>query len=285
MKTVSPALQAPVSTLAFSPEAADRRIRPAVMIRIVRYVLADILQSRFVIGYAIGLLAISSGLFSLSDSPVKGLASLLNLVLLIVPLASLMFPAIHLYHAAEFIELMAAQPLRRSVILGSEYIGLVLAMTAAVLIGIGIPVAVWMPEPGGWALCLAAAGLTWAGASLAVLVAVSARDKARGIGIVLLIWLYFALLYDALVLLLMFAFADYPMEQPMLLMMALNPIDLARVAVMLQLDLAALMGYTGALFREFLGAGPGIAAAAGITLLWIGLPLGLAFRRFGRKDL
>ncbi|HMX40142.1 MAG TPA: ABC transporter permease, partial [Saprospiraceae bacterium] len=107
----------------------------------------------------------------------------------------------------------------------------------------------------------------------------------KGIGVALLLWFYFALLYDALVLLLMFAFADYPLEKAMLAVVALNPIDLSRVLVLLQMDISALMGYTGALFREFLGTATGIAFAAGVLLLWIFVPIGLAMRVFRKKDL
>ncbi|MEZ4893197.1 MAG: hypothetical protein R2778_09290 [Saprospiraceae bacterium] len=69
------------------------------------------------------------------------------------------------------------------------------------------------------------------------------------------------MLYDAIVLFMMFALADYPLEKVMLLFVSINPIDLARVAVLLQLDISALMGYTGAIFREFLGTWWGIAYA------------------------
>jgi Cu-processing system permease protein len=121
--------------------------------------------------------------------------------------------------------------------------------------------------------------------SVALLASVATRDKAKGIGVALLLWFFFALLYDALVLFLMFAFADYPLEKAMLALLSLNPIDLARVVVLLQMDISALMGYTGALFREFLGTGWGIAFAAGVLMLWASVPMLWAVRIFKRKDL
>jgi Cu-processing system permease protein len=111
------------------------------------------------------------------------------------------------------------------------------------------------------------------------------RDKAKGIGVVLLLWFLFALLYDAMVLFLMFAFADYPLEKAMLGFVSLNPIDLARVVVLLQMDIAALMGYTGALFREFLGTNWGIVFALSVMMVWAVAPMLLAVRIFNRKDL
>lgn len=255
------------------------------MLRIVKYVLYDILQNRIVIGYTLFLLAVSFGLFNLSDDPIKGLSSLLNIVLIVVPLVSIIFATIHFYNASEFIELLAAQPIRRSVIVWSEFIGLAVAMKLAVLVGIGIPVALFAPNATGLTLVIAAAGLSVVFVSIALLASVITRDKAKGIGVALLLWFYFALLYDALVLFLMFSFADYPLEKAMLGVVALNPIDLARVVVMLQMDISALMGYTGALFHEILGTAWGIALAVGVLLLWIGLPIGLAVRVFRKKDL
>lgn len=255
------------------------------MLRIVKYVLYDILQNRIVIGYTLFLLAVSLGLFNLSGDPTKGLVSLLNIVLIVTPLVSVVFATIHFYNASEFIELLAAQPIRRSVIVWSEFIGLATAMKLAVLLGIGIPVLMYAPNATGLTLVVVAAALSVAFVSIALLAAVMTRDKAKGIGVALLLWFYFALLYDALVLFLMFSFADYPLEKAMLAVIALNPIDLARVVVLLQMDISALMGYTGALFQEFLGTGWGIGFAVLVLLLWVFIPILLAVRVFRKKDL
>ncbi|MBL7825300.1 MAG: ABC transporter permease subunit [Saprospiraceae bacterium] len=255
------------------------------MLRIIKYILLDILQNRMVIGYTLFLLAVSIGLFNLSDDPTKGLVSLLNIVLIVAPLVSIVFSTIHFYNSYEFIELLAAQPLRRSIILWSEFWGLVIALTLSVVVGIGIPIMLFAPGGTGFALLAASVGLTVVFISIAMLASVRTRDKAKGIGVVLMLWFFFALLYDALVLILMFMLSDYPLEKVMLAFVSINPIDLARVTVLLQMDIAALMGYTGALFREFLGTGYGIAFASGVLLLWAILPMWAAARIFKRKDL
>jgi Cu-processing system permease protein len=255
------------------------------MLRIVKFVLYDILQNRIVIGYTLFLLAVSLGLFNLSGDATKGMVGLLNVVLIVVPLVSIVFATIHFYNASEFIELLTAQPVRRSVIVWSEFYGLAIAMKLAVVVGLGIPIALLAPTLTGLVLVIVAAGLSVAFVSIALLASVLTRDKAKGIGAALLLWFFFALLYDALVLFLMFAFADYPLEKAMLAVVALNPIDLARVVVLLQMDISALMGYTGALFREFLGTGWGIGFAVAMLLLWVFVPIGAAVRVFRRKDL
>ena len=255
------------------------------MIRIVKYVLYDILQNRIVIGYTLFLFAVSFGLFNLSGDATKGLVSLLNVVLIVTPLVSIVFATIHFYNASEFIELLAAQPIRRSVIVWSEFIGLAVAMILSILLGLGIPVALFAAGATGLTLVIVAEGLSVAFVSIALLASILTRDKAKGIGVALLLWFYFALLYDALVLFLMFSFADYPLEKAMVAVIALNPIDLARVVVLLQMDISALMGYTGALFREFLGTGWGVGFAVIVLLLWVLVPIGVGVRVFRRKDL
>jgi Cu-processing system permease protein len=75
------------------------------------------------------------------------------------------------------------------------------------------------------------------------------------------------------------------MENPMLVFSALNPIDLSRILILLHMDMSALMGYTGAIFRNFFDNATGTVIALFILLLWAFLPLWLSVRNFSRKDL
>ena len=98
-------------------------------------------------------------------------------------------------------------------------------------------------------------------------------------------WFYFSVIFDALVLLFLFTMNEYPLEKAMIVLSALNPIDLARIMILLQLDISALMGYTGALYQQFFGSGSGMLFALAMLTLWAGVPLALALRVFRRKDL
>jgi len=127
--------------------------------------------------------------------------------------------------------------------------------------------------------------LTGVFVSLAFLAAVLTRDKAKAIGIALLFWFYFSLIYDGFLLWFVYAFSDYPLEKITLTLIALNPVDLARVIMLLQLDISALMGYTGAFYKEFFGSNTGIILSTGLLAVWIALPCYLSLRIFVRKDL
>jgi Cu-processing system permease protein len=121
--------------------------------------------------------------------------------------------------------------------------------------------------------------------SIACLATILSRDKAKGIGLAMMIWLYFALLFDGMVLFLIFQFADYPIEKPMVILSALSPIDLTRILNLLSLDASAMMGYTGAIFKSYFGSTGGFSIAVGILLIWIALPFYVSLRIFNKKDL
>ncbi|MBK7936000.1 MAG: ABC transporter permease subunit [Lewinellaceae bacterium] len=255
------------------------------MFKIAKYVVYDILRNRFVLAYTLFLLIVSMSFFNLESDAVKGMMSLLNIILIVLPLVSIVFATIHLYNSYEFMELMLAQPLRRSDIFLGEYIGMAISLCIAYTIGVGIPVLLYDGSARGGILVICGLMLTLAFVSLAFLATVLARDKARGIGIALLLWFFCTILYDGLVLMGMFAFSDYPLEKAVIGLAFLNPVDLARIAMLMQLDAAALMGYTGALFQYFFGSGMGAALSFAAMLLWIVLPLWLAVRVFNKKDI
>lgn len=255
------------------------------MKKMVKYVLWDILRNRILISYTILLSAISMTTLSLTDNETKGLLSLLNVVLIVLPLVSLIFSTIYYYNAAEFIQLLLSQPLKRARILLSLFIGLALSLLIALGIGVGLPLVVF--DRSGTAFLLLGVGsmLTVIFSALAVLGSVYMRDKARGIGVAILAWFYFSLLYDGLVLFLLFQFSDYPLEAPSIVLGALNPVDLGRIILLLRMDSAAMMGYTGAVFKSFYGNTGGMLLGFMILTAWMILPLLTALGHFNKKDL
>jgi Cu-processing system permease protein len=224
-------------------------------------------------------------MFRMEENSGKALMSLLNIILIVLPLISLVFSTIHYYNSYEFIELMLSQPMSRKKIITSEYAGVTISLLAAFLIGAGIPVLIFSPDDTGIAMLLMGSALTMIFTSLAFVTSVKARDKARGIGSVLLVWFYFALIYDGLILLILFGFSDYPLEKITLALSFLNPLDLGRIFIMLKMDISALMGYTGALYKDFFGSVAGLSLVSGVLLLWIVVPLWMAVRYFKKKDM
>ena len=82
-------------------------------------------------------------------------------------------------------------------------------------------------------LLAAGCGLSLVFTAFALCVAVRIDDRAWGLGAALLVWLLCTLVYDGLILLVTTLFGDYPLEAPLLVMVFLNPVDLARVLLLL----------------------------------------------------
>lgn len=256
-----------------------------ITLKLTRFLLWDLLKNRMMAGYAILLFVLSFSLFSLSADTAKSLISLLNVVLIFVPMVALVFSTIHFFNSVEFIQMLLSQPLGRGKVLFAFFMAIALGLVLAFTVGVGLPLLLY--GAGASALLLWVFGLllNLVFSALGLLAFVMAKDKARGIGIAILLWIYFSLLYDGLVMLGLYSFADYPLEKYITAVVLLNPVDLARIGFLIQQDVAALMGYTGAVFKNFFQGPAGISLSALSLVLWVALPLGFSARIFKRKDL
>jgi len=256
--------------------------------KIVKYELRDVLRSRSLIAYALFFFAVTDVLLRFGGGA-RAAMSLMNVVLLLIPLVAIVFGTIYLYNAREFTELLLAQPVHRRQLFIGQYLGLATPLSAAFVIGLGAAMAIHLSDGAGdlgTLFVLGACGvvLTFVFTAFAALVAARIDDKVKGIGVAIGIWLGLTVVYDGLVMLGLMTFADYPLERPALGLMLANPIDLARVLMLMRLDVSALMGYTGAVFEKFFGSAGGTVLASMALVLWTGVPLLLGARRFQRKD-
>ncbi|MBX6330237.1 MAG: ABC transporter permease subunit [Gemmatimonadaceae bacterium] len=259
------------------------------MWKMVRYQARDVARSRWLAAYTLFFAAATEGLLRFAGGSAQALASVASVVMFVVPLATIVFGTVYVYNAREFIELVLAQPVRRRQLFAGLYLGLVLPLAVGFVVGLGLPFALHgVDDPALRAplatLIAVGVALTAIFTGIALLIAVRTDDRLRALGAAIGIWLACSLVYDGVVLLLVATFADYQLERPMIALMLANPVDLARVALLLQLDAAALMGYTGAVLQRFLGTAAGTATAAAALALWIAAPATLGARAFRRKD-
>lgn len=255
------------------------------MNRITKFIVLDIIKNKIVLVYTVILSILSWSVFSLEDNSTKGLLTLLNVILLTVPLVSVIFSTIYIYNSSEFIELLLSQPIKRSKIWWSLFFGISASLLLSFFIGTGIPILLYAPTNVGIMMLVVGFFITTVFVAIAFLSSIITRDKAKGIGIAIMLWLFFALLFDGLILFILFQFADYPIEKMTVGITALNPIDLARILILLHLDVSAMMGYTGAIFKDFFGTSFGITMAFFILFLWILIPFWSSLLKFKRKDL
>jgi Cu-processing system permease protein len=255
------------------------------MNRLIKIILLDILKNKIVLAYTLILAILSWSSFALEDNSAKGLLTILNVILFTVPLVSVLFATIYLYNSSEFIELLLSQPVKRAKIWLSLFIALCLSMVMAFFAGAGIPLLVNSPDAVGFMMITTGCLISIIFVALAFLSSILTRDKAKGIGISIMTWLYFALLFDGIVLFLLFQLAEYPIENAMVGITALSPIDLARIQILLHLDVSAMMGYTGAIFKDFFGTSAGLIISFILLCLWAFIPFFISLKKFKHKDL
>lgn len=261
----------------------------ALVEKLVRTQARDALRSRWIAVYTGFFFLLTEGLFRFSGGDAKAVLSLATATLMVIPLATLVLSTIYVYNAREFTELLLAQPVKRSSLYTGLYLGLALPTAGGFLAGVGLPFALrggGDPAQRGAvvALLVVGAALTFIFTAVAFCIALRADDRLRGVGIALGVWLLVSVLYDGLVLTAVALFSDYPIERPLLGLMFANPVDLGRVLLLLRLDAAALLGYTGAVFERFFAGSRGTLLASAMLAVWIAAPVALGARQFRRKD-
>lgn len=252
---------------------------------IIKYVLLDLLKNKIILVYTIILAVLAISVLSLDNNPSKGLLSLLNVTLLFVPIITILFATIYFFNSIEFTELLLSQPIKRQKVLFAQYAAVAFSMSAAYAVGVGLPLLFLVSGTASLVLVITGVLLTLIFSALALLIFVKSKDKTKGIGIAIGTALFFTLLFDGLLLGFIFSFSEYPIDEAVIGIIAFNPVDLARVLMLLQLDVAVLMGYSGALFKKFLGSATGSIFSVGCMLFWVIVPLIISGRTFKRKDL
>lgn len=261
----------------------------SLLMHIIQNEWKSLLRGRWVIGYGLIFLVLTETLLRFGGGGAETLLSLSNVMLLFVPLVGMIYGILYIYQSREFVELLLTQPINRRVLYWGLYLGISTPLMAAFVVGSMLPLGwhgILIIDGVASAMVLGLGGiLTLIFSSLGfVFGLLFYEDKIKGFGFTIVVWLFLAILYDGLVLLLVFVFGDYPLERFVIAVSMLNPIDMARIMVMLEFDISALMGYTGAVFNRFFGTMMGLITAGGMLLLWLGVPTWLGLRVFEKKD-
>ena len=259
------------------------------MIKIVRYVFADIARSRWSYFYFAFYLLVGLTLLFLNNDLSKAVTTLVNVVIILTPLIGTIFGVMFHYNSQEFTELLLALPIKRSTIFLGQYLGLALSLSGSLVLGLGIPFALYGVFRSAviWEfglLLVAGAFLTFIFVALALNIALRIENKVRGLAYAVLLWLLLAVVYDGLVLISLVTFRDYPLDKFALIATTFNPIDLSRILVLLKLDVAALLGYTGAVFQRFFGSHLGMTVSLAVLTLWVAIPVWGIARKVRTKD-
>jgi Cu-processing system permease protein len=248
------------------------------MLKILKYCFYDLIRSRWSYVYFLFYLALGFVLLFLNNDLSKAVITLMNIIIVLVPLIGTIFGVMYYYNSKEFTELLLAQPIKRSSIFLGQYFGVAGSLTLSLVVGLGIPFILYGLLQSNaifdfFLLLATGAFLTLIFTALSYNIAISNENRIKGFGYAVLLWLFMAVIYDGLFLLSLIVFEEYPLDTFTLGAIMFNPIDLSRTLILLKLDISALLGYTGALFRQFFGTGTGFLISMGMLVLWTLLPL------------
>ena len=250
--------------------------------------IRNVVRSRWLLCYAAFFLLATEGLLRFTGGDARTLLSLANVMLFVVPLVTVVYGTIYLYNSREFIELLLAQPLKRRTVFAGLYLGLAIPITSALVAGVSLPFIVHGISIEGRAplatMLVGGGALTMIFTGIAFWIALRFEDKLTGLGAGMAIWMLLALVYDGVMLIVVALLSDSSIEKSLLVASLANPIDLVRIALLLQFDIAALMGYTGAVFTRFFSGATGLLVIAAALTMWIGAPLAVGLAAFKRKD-
>jgi Cu-processing system permease protein len=259
------------------------------MLKILKYSFYDLMRSRWSYVYFLFYLALGFVLLFLNNDLSKAVITLMNVIIVLVPLISTIFGVMYFYNSREFTELLLAQPLKRTSIFLGQYFGVASSLTLSLILGLGIPFVLYglFRSEAIWdfsLLLITGAFLTLIFTVLAFIIALSNENRIKGFGYAVLLWLFLAVIYDGLFLLSLILFEEYPLDNFSLVAITLNPIDLSRTLILLKLDISALLGYTGAVFKSYFGTKLGLFISIGMLLLWTILPIWRLAYMSKRKD-
>jgi len=259
------------------------------MLKILKYSFYDLMRSRWSYVYLTFYLLLGVVLLFLNNDLSKAVITLMNVIIVLVPLIGTIFGVMYYYNSKEFTELLLAQPLKRSSIFLGQYLGVAMSLSMSLILGLGIPFifyglfksnAIWDFS----LLLISGTFLTFIFTALAFNIALSNENKIKGFGYAILLWLFLAIIYDGIFLMSLILFEDYPLDKLSLTGTMLNPIDLSRTLILLKLDISALLGYTGAIFKKFFGTNFGLFTSFCMLMVWVILPVIRIVVKSRKKD-
>ena len=259
------------------------------MFKILKYSFYDLMRSRWSYVYFAFYLALGFVLLFLNNDVNKAVITLMNIIIVLTPLIGTIFGVMYFYNSKEFTELLLAQPIKRSKIFMGQYLGVAVSLALSLVLGLGIPFLAYglfqstaIFDFG--LLLVVGMFLNFIFVALAFNIALSNENKIKGFGYAILMWLFLAVIYDGAFLISLVMFDDYPLDKFSLIATMFNPIDLSRILILLKLDISALLGYTGAVFKQFFGTNLGLFTSLGVLSLWVIFPVWRINVKLRKKD-
>ena len=221
-------------------------------------------------------------------------ASLVQVVLLLVPLSSLILGVMSLAPEPGAAELLFSQPVPRHAILGGKVLGVFLALVAAQAVGFGAAGLVLFTRAGadglGSFLGVAGGSVALTAVSLSVAAAITAGEtsarRTRNLAVALVVWFAAVVLFDVAALGIASLLPSGPASRVLIVGAIVNPVDAVRTATLLAVEGTTAFGAASLAFLRVTGGAAGAAWWLGVSMIaWVVLPLILAATRLSRADI
>lgn len=268
---------------------------------IARQELLINIRNKWTIIFAVvfGVLVLSISYFGIMAEGFSGMqnftrtsASILNLVLYIVPLVALTMGTLSFTGDKGSTELLFSQPISRAEVLLGKLLGIFWSIALSTLIGFTLAGVIVASNSGlegvsRYALfVLLSLGLSLVFLSISVAVATASKRKSKAFGVSLFLWFFFVLFYDLLALGGTLLLKGQSANTFLFLSLFGNPVDMVRVASLIILDNVTIFGAAGAALLRFLG---GASLSIGLLLagliFWVVIPLFWSHRSLRRQDI
>ena len=276
-------------------------MKTATVLQIARMELTVTVRNRWTAIFALvfGALVVTIALIGIMAEGYSGVqgftrttASLLNLVLYIVPLVALTMGTLSFTGDKGTMELLFSQPVARAEVVQGKLLGLLASMGISTLAGFvlagGVILAGSGPD-GLWRyllFVLLSLALALVFLAFALSAATVSRRKPRAFGIALFLWFFYVLFYDLLALGTTLLLSGSAATTFLFLSLFGNPVDMVRVATLIMLDNTAIFGAAGAALLRFLGGQTtSVLLLAGGLGFWTLVPLLLTHRLLRSQDI
>jgi Cu-processing system permease protein len=221
-------------------------------------------------------------------------ASLVELLLLLVPLTALISGITILTPDAGAAELLYAQPIARATVLAGQLLGVFMALVGAQAVGLGLAGAVLFARTGvdglmGY-LGLAAGSILLTAVFLAIAAAVAAGHhsarRARALATAIVIWLGAVAVVDIVALGVASVLPSGLASKTIIVSTLANPAGAIRTAVLMMIEGTAAFGGASLALLRFTGGVMRMTLWLTLSIgVWIAVPLVIATSRLRRADL
>jgi Cu-processing system permease protein len=220
-------------------------------------------------------------------------ASLVQVVLLLVPLISLLLGVQCFASDRGAAELLLSQPISRAAVQAGKLLGLLQALVTAESIGLGAAGLVVFSHNGDEGLAgfllLFAATVALTAVFLALAAALSAgsfgRGRSRALARALVVWFSTVLLFDVAALGAASLLGSAAASRLLIVAVLVNPVDAVRTAALMGIEGRAAFGSASLAFLRFTGgSGHAWAWLALSVSAWTLVPLAVAVRRLRNAD-